>query len=213
MYIILKKGSEIIDNENFKNSYTYDKDNFNNIDEDEINYNYYNDTLKDIQDIELLKIQSQAVLILMLGYYFEYIAANQAIELIEARIAKRNLDKASGNYMPEDEDFEAQERIWKNKGVDSDKTALIAAELELYGQIFITNINYIKLQRLSEHISARDLTLVKTANNEIFIASVFELISYILNYKGVSILFNISNEDDPNEDDKNNDNPNEYAPD
>ena len=55
-------------------------------------------------------------------------------------------------------------------------------------------INYIKLQRLPENISRRDLTLTKTANNEIFYGSVLELMAYILNYRGVSILYAISNE-------------------
>lgn len=195
MYIILKKGDESIDSENTKNTNQYDKEDYYNLDDEELNNKYYHDTLKDIQDIELLKIQSQAQLILALGYLLEYVASNQAIEIIEARIEKRSLDKASGNYTNEEERLEEQERAWKNRGIDSDKTALLAAELELYGQIFLTNINYIKLQRLPENIRARDLTLIKTANTEIFTGSVFELIAYILNYKGALILYNISNED------------------
>lgn len=195
MYIILKKGDESIDSENTKNTNQYDKEDYYNLDDGELNNKYYHDTLKDIQDIELLKIQSQAQLILALGYLLEYVASNQAIEIIEARIEKRSLDKASGNYTNEEERLEEQERAWKNRGIDSDKTALLAAELELYGQIFLTNINYIKLQRLPENIRARDLTLIKTANTEIFTGSVFELIAYILNYKGALILYNISNED------------------
>lgn len=195
MYIILKKGDESIDSENTKNTNQYDKEDYYDLDDEELNNKYYHDTLKDIQDIELLKIQSQAQLILALGYLLEYVASNQAIEIIEARIEKRSLDKASGNYTNEEERLEEQERAWKNRGIDSDKTALLAAELELYGQIFLTNINYIKLQRLPENIRARDLTLIKTANTEIFTGSVFELIAYILNYKGALILYNISNED------------------
>lgn len=147
-----------------------------------------------MQDIELLQTQSQAQLILAIGYLLEYTASNQAIEVIQGRISVRNADKASGNFVNEQEKLEEAENTWRNEGLNADKTALIAAIFELYGQTFLTAINYIKLQRLPENISRRDLTLTKTANTEIFYGSVLELMAYILNYRGVSILYAISNE-------------------
>lgn len=147
-----------------------------------------------MQDIELLQTQSQAQLIIAIGYLLEYTASNQAIEVILARIAERNSDKASGNFVNEEEKLEEAEKTWRNEGLDADKTAVIAAIFELYGQTFLTAINYIKLQRLPENISRMDLTLTKTANTEIFYGSVLELMAYILNYRGVSILYAISNE-------------------
>ena len=136
-----------------------------------------------MQDIELLQTQSQAQLIIAIGYLLEYTASNQAIEVIRARIAERNSDKASGNFVNEEEKLEEAEKTWRNEGLDADKTAVIAAIFELYGQTFLTAINYIKLQRLPENISRMDLTLTKTANTEIFYGSVLELMAYILNYR------------------------------
>ena len=98
-----------------------------------------------MQDIELLQTQSQAQLIIAIGYLLEYTASNQAIEVIRARIAERNSDKASGNFVNEEEKLEEAEKTWRNEGLDADKTAVIAAIFELYGQTFLTAINYIKL--------------------------------------------------------------------
>lgn len=160
-----------------------------------MNEDYYDETIKDIQDIQLLEVQSQAQLIVAIGYLLEYTASNQAIQTIRARLAQRNYDKATGNFRNEAEKLEEEEKLWQNAGLNADRTALLAAEFELYGQIFLTRINGIKLQRLPENISRRDLTLTKTANYEIYYGSVLELIAYILNYQGALILFNISNED------------------
>lgn len=158
------------------------------------NEEYYNETIKDMQDMEILEAQSQAQMILALGYLLEYKASNQAMEIIRQRMSKRNSDKAAGNYENEEEKLEEEEKKWINEGLNADKTALIAAEFELYGQIILTNLDYIKLQRLPQDISRRDLMLTTTANNEIFYGAVFGLIGFMLNYKGVKILYDISNE-------------------
>ena len=160
-----------------------------------MNNEYYDSTIKDIEDIQLLQIQSQAQLILAMGYIFEYIASNQAIQIIKDRVAVRTYDKQNGNYTNEEERLKEAEKIWRNAGIDADKTALIAATLELYGQIFIANIVYVKLQRLATNVNDRDLTLSKTANYEIYIGAVLELIAYVFNYQGALILYEISNQD------------------
>ncbi|WP_321834104.1 hypothetical protein [Clostridium butyricum] len=180
VYIILSMRGDIIES---------DKNKVN----DE-NTEYYNETIKDMQDMEILEAQSQAQIILALGYLLEYKASNQAMEIIRQRMAKRNSDKAAGNYENEEEKLEQEEKKWINEGLNADKTALIAAEFELYGQIILTNLDYIKLQRLPKDINRRDLMLTTTANDEIFYGAVFGLIGFMLNYKGVKILYDISNE-------------------
>ncbi|WP_294377622.1 hypothetical protein [uncultured Clostridium sp.] len=158
------------------------------------NWDYINETLRDLQDLQILYSQSQAQIIVAIGYLLEYTASYQAIEIILNRISKRNYDKNAGTYINEEEKLKKEEKLWENAGINADKTALAAAIFELYGQIIITSIDYIKLQRFPQNVDNRDFTLTKTANNEIFYGSVLELVAYILNYKGASILYNISNE-------------------
>lgn len=155
---------------------------------DDINMNF-----KDIQDIELLTTQSQGQLILILGYYFEYIASLQAIEFIKLRRTQRIYDEAQG--ITDDSQIEEEaERQWKNAGIDADKTALLAAFLELYGQTILTRINYIKYQRFAENTSDRDYLLSRTANWEIYTGAMLEEIAYMFNLQGAQILYNTSNE-------------------
>lgn len=159
--------------------------------------NESNDTtnmdMKDLQNLDLLTTQSNAQLILMLGYYLEYIASQQAIELINLKYARRKMNKAQGIEESEDEEEEEEYR-WKNEGINADKTALLAAQLELYGQTILTRLDYIKLQRFSENTNDRDYTLSKTANWEIFIGAMLEELAYIFNLQGVQKLYYISNE-------------------
>lgn len=168
-----------------------------NINEPEENTteDYLNETARDLQNIQLLQVQSQAQLILAIGYLLEYTASQQAIQVLQNRILQRDADKASGNFMNEENKLEEEEKLWQNAGLDADATALLAAEFELYGQIIITRIDSIKFQRLPENLSRRDLTLTTTANDEIYAGAVLELIAYILNYQGALILYQISNED------------------
>ena len=152
-----------------------------------------NMTIKDMQDIDLLTTQSQGQLILMLGYYFEYIASQQAIEFIKLRRAQKRYDEAQG--ITDDSDIEAgAEQAWKNAGIDADKTALLAAFLELYGQTILARINYIKYQRFAENTSDRDYLLSRTANWEIYTGAMLEEIAYIFNFQGAQILYYTSNE-------------------
>lgn len=187
---------DTINNENINNENINNEDNNAGEYYDEnINEQYYNETIKDMQDLQLLQVQSQAQLILAIGYLLEYTASNQAIQVIEARMAQRNADIASGNFVNEEEKLEQDEKLWRSEGLDADKTALLAAEFELYGQIIITRLDNVKLRRLPENLNRKDLTLTKTANNEIYFGAVLELIAYILNYQGALTLYAISNED------------------
>ena len=157
---------------------------------------YITETIKDLLDVQLLQVQSQAQIILAIGYLLEYTASRQAIQVIENRILQRNFDKSTGNYSRNElEKLEDQGKLWQNAGLNSDKTALLAAEFELYGQIILTRLDYVKFQKLPDNLSRRDLTLTKTANIDIYNGAVLELIAYILNYKGALILYEISNED------------------
>ena len=155
--------------------------------------NTVNMNIKDIQNIDLLTTQSNAQLILMLGYYLEYIASQQAIELINLKYAKRKLNEVMGIEESE-EDEEEDEYRWINEGINADKTALLAAQLELYGQTILTRLDYIKLQRFSENTNDRDYTLAKTANWEIYIGAMLEELAYIFNLEGAQKLYYISNE-------------------
>ena len=159
---------------------------------------YYDATLKDLQDLELLKTQGGGQIALILGYTFDYIATNQAIELLEARIARRNSDFFAGNYISENDEkakLGIQEEQFKNSGVDADKTALLAAYLELFGQTIVTYIDGLKLERFNEHTEDRDYLIAKTANDEIYAGAVFGEISFIYNLQGVRLLYEISNQD------------------
>lgn len=164
--------------------------------EQDLEQDYITETIKDLLDLQLLQVQSQAQIILVIGYLLEYTASKQAMQVIKNRIAQRNFDKSTGNYLQNEiEKLDAEEKLWQNEGLDADKTALLAAELELFGQIILTRLDYVKFQKLPDNISRRDITLTKTANIDIYNGAVLELIAYILNYKGASILYAISNED------------------
>lgn len=170
-----------------------EKENNNNPEENTTD-DYLNETARDIQDIQLLQVQRQAQIIVAIGYLLEYTASNQAIQVIQNRIQQRNADKALGNFVNEKNKLEQEEKLWQNEGLNADKTALLAAEFELFGQIILTKIDSIKFQRFPEDLNRRDLTLTITANEEIYNGAVLELIAYILNYQGASILYAISNE-------------------
>ena len=148
--------------------------------------------ISDIQDIQLLTTQSYAQLILMLGYYFEYIASQQAIELINLKYMGENTNSSQSSE--ENGDNEQNNSTWANEAINADRTALMAAKLELFGQTILTRIDYIKFQRFSESIMDSDFALTRTANEEIFIGAVFGEIGFIFNLQGVQLLYSISNE-------------------
>lgn len=159
---------------------------------------YYDATIKDLEDLDILHKQGGGQIALILGYIFEYIATNQAIEILETRIAQRNSDFFSGTYISENDEkakLGLTEEQFKNAGVDADKTALMAAYLELFGQTIVTYVDGIKLQRYNVHAQDRDFLIAKTANEEIYAGAVFGEISFIYNLQGVRLLYNISNQD------------------
>ena len=168
-----------------------------NINKENKTNNESNDTtnmdMKDLQNLDLLTTQSNAQLILMLGYYLEYIASQQAIELINLKYARRKMNEAQGIEESEEEE-EYDEYRWKIEGINADKTALLAAQLELYGQTILTRLDYIKLQRFAENTNDRDYTISKTANWEIFTGAMLEELAYIFNLQGDQKLYYISNE-------------------
>lgn len=160
---------------------------------------YYDSTIKDLEDLQILNTQAGAQIALVLGYFADYIATNQAIQVLEDRISIRNTDYFNGEYVSENgekEKFGLDEDEFKNKGVDADKTAYLAAILELLGQTVVTYLDGIKLQRFNEHREDRDFLIAKTANEEIFAGAVFGEISFIYNLQGVRLLYEISNQDE-----------------
>lgn len=169
-----------------------------------INTDDYDDntllSTKDIIDIDILITQSNAQLVLALGYLLEYKASMQALELIQLRYLYKlyniNLDdnNEDAESIGENEDEELEEQYWKSAGVDSDKTALLAAVVELYAQTILTRLDFIKLQYLNQNFEEKDFEIVKTANDEIFIGALLEEIAYIFNYEGAKKLYNVSNE-------------------
>lgn len=160
---------------------------------EEYSDNQTNMSLKDIQDIDLLTIQSQGQLILILGYYFEYIASQQAIEFIILSYAQKRYEEEQGIELSEEEEAEVAER-WRNAGIDADRTALIAAFLELYGQTILTRIDYVKYQRFLTNTDDKDYTLAKTANWEIYTGAMLEELAYMFNLQGAQNLYSISNQ-------------------
>ena len=103
------------------------------------------------------------------------------------------MNEAQGIEESEEEE-EYDEYRWKIEGINADKTALLAAQLELYGQTILTRLDYIKLQRFAENTNDRDYTLSKTANWEIFTGAMLEELAYMFNLEGVKKLYYISNE-------------------
>ena len=164
---------------------------------DEIMFRYYTAKLQDQQYIDLLQIQWKAQLILALGYLLEYTASIQGINILYSRIAKRDEEFQAGEY-DDREEADLQDEVkeeFKNAGIDADATALLAAQLELFGQTIITNIDWIKYNMISQNINTQDFLITKTANKEIFIGAVLEEIAYIFNLIGVNILYQLSNSD------------------
>lgn len=158
---------------------------------------YYDAAQKDLQDLEILQAQAGGQIGLILGYIFDYIATNQAMEVLQARMELRDRDFFSGNYINENVEkskYGIEEEQFRNRGIYADKTALMAAYLELFGQTIVTYIDGIKLQRLNEHTEDNDYLIAKTANNEIYAGAVFGEISFLYNLVGVQLLYDISNE-------------------
>ena len=185
------------------NKYNSDK----NTKKDENGYsekiiNEYNDyTLQDVQDIELLQTQWKAQLMLVLGYLFEYTASVQGINILESRIKRRNEIFEAGDYGDKEESELVNEVAdeFENMGINPDATAVLAAQLELFGQSILTPIYWTKYQRLPYSVITQDFLVTKTANEEIFIGAVLEEIAYIFNLIGVSTLYQINNKSDTNE--------------
>lgn len=142
--------------------------------------------INDIQDLDILTIQSNAQLILIIAYYFEYIATQQAIGLIYKNI----------NSLQESNNNSEENQNMMNEAINADKIAFLAAKLEIYAQTILTRLDYIKLQRFPgniSNISSSRFALTRTANKEIFIGAMFAQIVYIFNFEGVKILYSISN--------------------
>ena len=132
----------------------------NDTEKDEIEYSdetinrYNNHTLQDLQDIDLLQVQWKAQLMLVLGYLFEYTASIQGINILQSRIERRNEIFQAGEY-DEKEESELINVIgeeFEAIGINADATAVLAAQLELFGQTILTNIYWTKYQRLSQII-------------------------------------------------------------
>lgn len=169
--------------------------------------NMYRDR-KELWDLNLLQTQSNAQIILAIGYLLEYSASNQAIEVIKLKRSIRQQNEMKNGYT-EDEEQEIEdeaEQGWKRMGLDADRTALLAAELELYGQTILTRLDYLKLQFIDDDVNRRDALISKSANYEIYTGAMLEEIAYMFNLEGARKLFAISNEN-PAEDDWNKKNP------
>ena len=185
------------------NKYNSDKD----TEKDETGYSeetineYNNYTLQDLQDIELLQTQWKAQLMLVLGYLFEYTASVQGINILESRIKRRNEIFEAGDYGDKEESELVNEVAdeFENMGINPDSIAVLAAQLELFGQSILTPIYWTKYQRLPYSVITQDFLVTKTANEEIFIGAVLEEIAYIFNLIGVSTLYQINNKSDTNE--------------
>lgn len=185
--------NEYYSNMNYESSSDNDSNSDYNTDSESSSDDQANMTLKDIQDLDLLTTQSQGQLILMLGYYLEYIASQQAIEFIKLKYAERRYEESQGIELDEEEEEEIEEG-WKNAGIDADKTALYAAFLELYGQTILTRLDYIKYQRFLENTNDKDYLLSRTANLEIYIGAMLEEMAYIFNFQGAQKLYYASNQ-------------------
>ena len=184
------------------NKYNSDK----NTKKDENGYsekiiNEYNDyTLQDLQDIELLQTQWKAQLMLVLGYLFEYTASVQGINILESRIKRRNEIFEAGDYGDKEESELINEVAdeFEDMGINVDATAVLAAQLELFGQTILTSIYWTKYQRLPHNLDTEDFLVTKSANKEIFIGAVLEEIAYIFNLIGTTALYRENSTGDTN---------------
>lgn len=162
--------------------------------EEEKEEKYKNDTIKDIEDIELLQVQAQVELIFVIAYYLEYVAAYQGIEIIRARMAKRDEDYYDGAFTA-DSSYEEVEKDFKRSGIDVDWLEYFSGFLNVYSQIFQANIDTIKLDRVTRNDTQDDkYQLTVFANQYNLYGSVGELISYLWEYEAAAILYEISNE-------------------
>lgn len=156
---------------------------------------YIKNNAKDMQDLQLLQQQRQAQLLLAVGYLLEYQASMEAIEITLDRLSRRQRRFANGTYNGEAEArIDENEIYWRNAGVNADKVALMAAEVELFGQTILTYLDSIKLKRFQQNTEDRDYLLSRTANEEIFLGAVYAEIGYIFNLQGARALYQISNE-------------------
>ena len=161
---------------------------------------YNNYTLQDLQDIELLQTQWKAQLILVLGYLLEYTASVQGINILQFRIKRRNEIFQAGQYGDKEESELINEVAdeFEDMGINVDATAVLAAQLELFGQTILTPIYWTKYQRLPHNLDTEDFLVTKSANKEIFIGAVLEEIAYIFNLIGTTALYRENSTGDTN---------------
>ena len=82
--------------------------------------------------------------------------------------------------------------------INVDATAVLASQLELFGQTILTPIYWTKYQRLPHNLDTEDFLVTKSANKEIFIGAVLEEIAYIFNLIGTTALYRENSTGDTN---------------
>lgn len=150
---------------------TYDESKFNNTsNEDNEENEYINE--QDLQDLRLLESQAAALIVMIYGYILEYVSTIQGIEVIKLK------------YTDNDSENEP----------DPDKSALLAAQYQLFAQMILVQISAAQYRSYEEHYKNQDLNAARSATYEIYAADVIELVAYIISLIGVKDISRVNHE-------------------
>lgn len=150
---------------------TYDESKFNNTsNEDNEENEYINE--QDLQDLRLLESQAAALIVMIYGYILEYVSTIQGIEVIKLK------------YTDNDSENEP----------DPDKSALLAAQYQLFAQMILVQISAAQYRSYEEHYKNQDLNAARSATYEIYAADVIELVAYIVSFIGVKDISRVNHE-------------------
>ena len=121
-------------------------------------------------DIRLLNIQASALLVIILGYVLEYISTLQAIEVIKIR---QNNDES---------EFEP----------DPDIALLLGSQLEVIAQAVLVQVSKIQYRNTPLHFRTGNLNAARSANFEILLGDIVEMIAYLITLFGVRKIYAIN---------------------
>lgn len=121
-------------------------------------------------DIRLLNIQASALLVMILGYVLEYISTLQAIEVIKIRQSNNE----SG--------FEP----------DPDIVLLLGSQYEVIAQAVLVHVSKIQYRNTPLHFRIGRVSAARSANFELLLGDIVEMIAYLISLYGVRKLFAIN---------------------
>lgn len=149
---------------------SYDEEEYNNNDNENGEGTEESIPGLDEFDTRLLNIQASALLVIILGYVLEYISTLQAIEVIKIR---QNNDES---------ELEP----------DPDIALLLGSQFEVIAQAVLVQVSKIQYRNTPLHFRTGRVNLARSANFEILLGDIVELIAYLITLVGVRKLYAVN---------------------